>query len=411
MKQEITVSESEIQNRYEELLNSLPDGIFIIDAHGKISLANSAAATILGFTDKKMFVGMSVNELYANPGDHDALLSILGHRGKADKAIFDWKKKNGETTLIELTATPVHDHVGHIQGFYGIFRDISSKLQSQIAQQETLAETAARSIDEDKLLEVINFFRVVPMSLILQGVAHNLNTPLGTIRGRAELLQHHIKKNSGLTDAIADEKIRTDVNQFLAKLDKGIGEIVGQVDKASALIKGFSDKVSNEMNSYEGEFDLNALIEHEIKFLDSSLYFKHKVKKEIELDPTIPLVRGLYRDFSQAVYNLIIDSMKATGSLNDKIARIKTYHDQEFVYVEISDNREMSSTTDLARHLSINTDTTYAELPDEARFSYYDIEIANASRLLSKYQADLNIFPNNEPKFIIQIPKSITVPR
>ena len=322
------MSETEIQSRYEELLNSLADGIFIIDAYGKISLANTAAATILGYSDKKMFIGMSVNEIYANPGDHDALLSILGLRGKADKAIFDWKKKSGETTLIELTASPIHDKEKHIQGFHGIFRDISSKLQSQIAQQETLAETAARSIDEDKLLEVINFFRVVPMSLILQGVAHNLNTPLGTIRGRAELLQHHIKKNSGLIDAVADEKVRSDIVQFHAKLDRGIGEIVAQVDKASALIKGFSDKVSNEMNSYESEIDLNALIEHEIQFMGSSLYFKHKIKKETEFDPTIPFVKALYRDFSQAIYNLIVDSMKATGSKPEKLMKIKTFKDQ-----------------------------------------------------------------------------------
>lgn len=402
------MSEIEIQNQYEELLNSLPDGIFIIDSHGRIEMANTAAAAILGYSDKKDFLGLSVSVLYANPGDHDALLSILGHKGKADKTIFDWKKKNGETTLIELTASPIHDKKGHIQGMHGIFRDISSKLQSQIAQQETLAETAARSIDEDKLLEVINFFRVVPMSLILQGVAHNLNTPLGTIRGRAELLQHHIKKNSGLLDTVTDEKAKSDLMQFHAKLDKGIGEIVAQVDKASALIKGFSDKVSHEMNPYQMEMDMNKLIEHEISFLNSSLYFKHKVKKEIELDPTIPLVRGVYRDFSQAIYNLIIDSMKATASLPEKILRIKTYHDKDFLYIELSDNRTMPASTDLAYHLSIHTDTIYVDLPEEAQFSYYDIEIANASRLLSHYQAELNLFPNNEGKFIIQIPKTIT---
>lgn len=399
------MSEIEIQNRYEELLNSLPDGIFIIDSHGRIELANKAAAAILGYTDKKDFLGLSVSELYANPGDHDALLSILGHKGKADKTIFDWKKKNGETTLIEFTASPIHDKKGHIKGIHGIFRDISSKLESQIAQQETLAETAARSIDEEKLLEVINFFRVVPMSLILQGVAHNLNTPLGTIRGRAELLQHHIKKNTGLVEAISNEKTKADITQFHEKLDKGIGEVVTQVDKVSALIKGFSDKVSNEMNPYQTEIDINKLIEHEISFLDSSLYFKHKIKKEIELDRTIPSIPGIYRDFSQAIYNLIVDSMKATGSLSEKILRIKTYHDHNFIYIELSDNRIMSASTDLAYHLSIHTDTMYSNLPDEALFSYYDIEIANASRLLSLYQAELNLFPNNEAKFVIQIPK------
>jgi len=121
------------------------------------------------------------------------------------------------------------------------------------------------------------------------------------------------------------------------------------------------------------------------------------------------LVQGVYRDFSQAIYNLIIDSMKATGSLAEKILRIKTYHDQNFLYIELSDNRVMPASTDLAYHLSIHTDTIYVDLPDEAQFSYYDIEIANASRLLSLYQVELNLFPNNEGKFIIQIPKSLTV--
>ncbi|MBL7994085.1 PAS domain-containing protein [bacterium] len=399
------MSDMDIQNRYEELLNSLPDGIFIIDSHGRIELANKAAAAILGYSDKKDFLGLSVSELYAIPGDHDALLSILGHKGKADKTIFDWKKKNGETTLIEFTASPIHDKKGHIKGIHGIFRDISRKLESQIAQQETLAETAARSIDEDKLLEVINFFRVVPMSLILQGVAHNLNTPLGTIRGRAELLQHHIKKNANLADAISNEKAKADILEFHAKLDKSIGEIVTQVDKASALIKGFSDKVSSEMNPYQSEIDVNRLVENEISFLDSSLYFKHQIKKEIELDRTVPPILGIYRDFSQAIHNLIIESMKATGSLGEKVLRIKTSHDRNFIYIELSDNRTMPASTDLAYHLSIHTDTMYGSLPDEAQFSQYDIEIANASRLLSLYQADLNLFPNNEPKFVIQIPK------
>jgi PAS domain S-box-containing protein len=400
------MNQIDIQKRYDELINSLPDGIFVIDAHGQIVLANNAAAKILGYDDKQEFIGRGVNEIYANPGDHDSLLSILGHRGFTNKNIFDWKRKDGKTVLIELTATPTHDPGGHMNGFHGIFVDITRKLENQIAQQETLAETAARSIDEDKMLEAINYFRFAPMSLILQGIAHNLNTPLGGIRGRAELLQHHIKKNSDKVESIANDQAKTELQQLHAKLNKGIGEIIAQVDKATELIRGFSAKIAMEMTSGQTEIDLNALIQNELSFLDSSLYFKHKISREIILDPALPKIQGIYRNFSQAVYDLLINSMKATADVSVKKLKVKTSQNEGFVFIEISDNRPPVDAAEMDYHLSAHLDTRYVSISEEARFSLYDVEIANAQRLLEAERTELQIFPNGESRFVIQIPKS-----
>ncbi len=388
------MTQTEIQQRYNELINSLPDGIFVIDALGQIVLANDAAAIILGYADKQEFIGRGVNEIYANPGDHDSLLSILGHRGSTHKNIFDWKRKDGKTVLVELTATPTRDPNGHVNGFHGFFVDITRKLENQIANQETLAATAARSVDEDKMLEAISYFRFAPMSLILQGVAHNLNTPLGGIRGRAELLQHHLNKDASVEP------------QLNAKLNKGLAEIIAQVDKATELIKGFSAKIAMEMTSGQTDIDLNALIQNELAFLDSSLYFKHKITKEIILDPSLPKIKKTYRDVSQAIYDLFVHSMKATAESGDKRLTVKTFQNEEFIFVEISDNRPAVNAGQWEYHTSAHLDTMYNLIPEEAKFSIYDIEIVNARRLLAAQQIELQIFPNTESKFILQIPKT-----
>ncbi|MCB0833312.1 MAG: PAS domain-containing protein [Bacteroidetes bacterium] len=402
----MTVTLQEIRNQFEEVIQSLQDGVIIIDALSKIVFANHAAAEILEYNDKAGLIGVSMDDLYANPDDHDSLLSILGHRGEAEKSIFDWKKKDGSTTLIELTAKPVRNAEGHVAGFHGIFRDISKKLQSQIAQQETLAETAARSIDENKLLDIINFYQSIPMSLILQGVAHNLNTPLGTIRGRAELLIHQIRKNAHLCAAVSETKLQQDIEQFHAKLSKGLDEIVAQVDRASVLIHGFADKVSLEMNTVETEIDINKLVEQEFRFFESSLFFKHKVKKELRLDPTIKPIIGVYRDFSQAIYNLIVNSMKATSDKEERILIARTYQDDTFINIELEDNRELIPGDNSVYELSTNLDPRLDKIPEEARFSIYDLEVANVLRLLSAQQVEVEVFPDNLPKFIIRIPKS-----
>ncbi|MBX7150196.1 PAS domain S-box protein [bacterium] len=396
----------DLQRRYEELFNSLPDGAFVIDTGGNLIMVNDVATALLGYKSQTELVGSTIDKVYANPSDHDALLSILGHKKIAKKNIFDWKKKNGDPLLIELTATPIHDEQGHICGIQGIFRDISRRLESQIAQQETLAEAAARSIDESKFLEAVDFYRSVPMSLILQGIAHNLNTPLGGIRGRAELIQHNFLKNSKIFESITDEKLRNEINAVTSKMIKGITEIIVQVDKATELIRGFSTKISFEMNYVESLQDINYIIKNELSFLESSLYFKHKISKQIDLQDNLPKFKAYYRDVSLAINHLLINSMKAISELPERNLRIKTYQNDANICIELTDNRKPMSTDEIRYHHLINLSTRYTAIADEARFSPYDIEIADAMRLLQLYGGSLTIVSEKETKFIIQIPKA-----
>lgn len=154
----------------------------------------------------------------------------------------------------------------------------------------------------------------------------------------------------------------------------------------------------------EVDINLNDLILAELSFLDSSLYFKHKIQKNISLDPDLPILHGLYRPISQAIHNIIIHSMKATAELPDKILTINTRQTPVHLVVEISDNRKIRKNE--AEYLSKpHFESMYMGIPDEANFSAHDIDVALAAKCLTDASIGFQFFPNNEAKFIIQIQK------
>ncbi len=390
--------------RFEELFKILPDGAIVIDPVGKISLANQVAAQMLEYDDWNELIGKPVHKLYSNPADHDSLLSILGYRGVVEKNLFEWKKKTGETLLVELTASPLRDEEGHINGILGFFRDMTAKLENQLAQQATLEATAARTMDDDRFLEAVNFYQSMPMTLILQGIAHNFNTPFGSIRGRAELLKHQLEKNGDLFRH-PDQDQPGALPQIHAKQIKGLTDIIQQVDKLVELTRGFSQRLTFEYDNPESGFSLNDLIRNMILFLDSSLYFKHRIQKTVEYEPSVPAVSVSYRALSLAVYHLLIHSMKATAGLNQKKLWIRTGFDENSVWIDISDNRERMDEEQLSDLFSIRFSSRYPA-PDEARFSLCDLEIVNVKYLLSNYHADLEISSEDTTTFRIRMDRA-----
>jgi PAS domain S-box-containing protein len=392
--------ETLIQHQYEELFNCLPDGAIVIDSKAKIMLANQAAASILGYTNPQEMKGIDISTLYSNPSDHDTLLSVLGHRGVMEKGIYDWKQKNGQPVLIELRAAPLRDSQGHITGIQGIFRDITKKLESQLAQQQTLEETAARSIDKNQLIEMINFYLTNPPNLILQGIAHNLNTPLGNIRGRAELIKHNIEKHTHTgANEISDKE-----KEFYQKQIKGIGDIITQVDKTVDIIKSFTNKITFESDQNNIETDINSTINNMIVYFESSLYFKHRIQKEITLDTGLPMGLINTRELNSSLYHIIVNCIKATAGLPSMMIRVQSYVQDQNIIIEFSDNRNHMDEAEIEYHMNVNASTRY-KIPEEANFSAYDIEILCAKNILEANQCALEIISGDHTLFRMVIPQ------
>ena len=138
-----------IQDRAQQVLNAIDDGVFFLDPVGMAIFVNEAAVRILGFTNREM-IGRSMHELmhhhYADgtpfPAEECPMLSsakdAVQHRVGGDTF---WTKA-GKPVPVDYTSIPVKD--GRVvAGVVVTFRDISDQQRAEEQELRVKRERAA----------------------------------------------------------------------------------------------------------------------------------------------------------------------------------------------------------------------------------------------------------------------------
>jgi len=103
------------------------------------------------------------------------------------------------------------------------------------------------------------------------------------------------------------------------------------------IITSILRKTRQEHSLEERLIDLNAVLTEGLKFLEANPFFKHQVTRRVELDDSIPPIKGLYSDFSQSFSNVIKNALDAMRDSATKSLTIRTWHDATDLYVSVGD--------------------------------------------------------------------------
>jgi PAS domain S-box-containing protein len=139
----------QIERQNQLLLTAVGDGIYGVDAEGKTTFVNAAAADILGW-DKADLMGQKIHEVihHSHPDGstyhaHDCPIYEAFHDGaihRVDNEVF-WTK-NGQAIAVEYTSTPLTEN-NQLIGAVVIFRDITERKQTQDKLLNALKEVDA----------------------------------------------------------------------------------------------------------------------------------------------------------------------------------------------------------------------------------------------------------------------------
>ncbi len=149
--------ENELQRRLGELeaiLDSLPTGVLVRDADGRIVRANGAAVSIVGRPEDAL-----------RALDFDAFLAGL----RREHDLVRVERPDGSRALVAFRSAPVHTPAGERTGTVEILDDRSEHVE--------LTEHVHRM---DKM---------AALGTMAAGIAHEIRNPINAIRGFAELLQ------------------------------------------------------------------------------------------------------------------------------------------------------------------------------------------------------------------------------
>lgn len=196
---------------------------------------------------------------------------------------------------------------------------------------------------ENRTRELVKKERQALVGQMVQGFIHNLQGPMTAVCGRTELALRTAGKlleNQG-TPNIS----RKPVEQIVRHLDYSLDA----ADKVELLIHNLLAKGRNEAEDVKQELNLNDLIVKELEFLDADMELKHEVKKNLNLDPSLPCLFGIYSDFSQVIYNMIKNASDAMKNSSKKELAISTKHDNANIYIEFQDTGAGILPADLER--------------------------------------------------------------
>src|SRR5207244_6094615 len=115
-EEKLTVSE----RRYKETIELAPLGIYRCKEEGTIIAADETFTEMFGYEDTEDILQLNLErDIYANPSDRAELIKNYFDIGYVGDKQVQWKKQNGKTFWVQITAKAVKYKEGNLLYFEG----------------------------------------------------------------------------------------------------------------------------------------------------------------------------------------------------------------------------------------------------------------------------------------------------
>ena len=274
-------------SKSKELFQKIPIGIFWLDENENLKLYNNSFKAIF---DIKEYEEINIKSLIPY-----------------DSKDYQWQGKKleinpfySEKLKKELSITiHIHSFNSHVE-YYGIVTDVTEEIKR--------AKTN-RTLE----LELIRINRLGEIGRRVQSIVHNLNSPLNSVIGFAQLIQDENPENE-------------DINRII-KITASMSE----------TIKFLLQKTADDSIAVPMAMNINKLIKRELIFCTHDIFYKHNINLTLKLGKKLPEMNLVYGDIAQVfqtIFNNAIDSMYETIEKN---LTVSSFIKDDFVCISIQD--------------------------------------------------------------------------
>jgi PAS domain S-box-containing protein len=308
-----------LRNLMEAVLESSEDGIVLVNEQGRIISANQTFRRFYGLENRDP-LGLDLQDTRAlaqcrfeDPAEAVTLFTeMFALRDPVIRRSLQLLEP--QPRVISFYARPVIDHDGRTLGRISIHSDISAerKLQNELVQAEKMAS----------------------LGLLVAGIAHEINTPIGSINSNNDILIRSVGK---MRDFLSCAQCPPEVseNPEVIKIMKILEEInqnnrmaCDRIINIIRSLKNFArldDSEKKKVNIHDGLDSTLTLVHHQLKN-------RIRVVKEYG---DLPEIECYPNQLNQVFMNLLVNAgqaMPEQGTLT-----IKTFRDRDSVVVTISD--------------------------------------------------------------------------
>jgi PAS domain S-box-containing protein len=123
--------EKENEARFTELFETLNDGVYVAAGDGRLTDANPALVTLLGYRNREELCDRGLQELFGNAADWAARQKRLASAGilQGDEVVL--RRADGSFATCLHNATAIRDSAGNIVRLQGTFVDVTKRLEME----------------------------------------------------------------------------------------------------------------------------------------------------------------------------------------------------------------------------------------------------------------------------------------
>ncbi len=283
----------------ETVINSVHDGILVLDDIGVIQYANTASLRIIGLNDED--IGKTV--LLDKWPDLARWVDIEHASDAIDEATAitrEIEMHYPEQRYVRLVLLPMNfPGDTYSKGYVMVLSDITE--------------------DKESTQEMLESERISSIMLLAAGVAHEIGNPLNSLNIHLQLIERKLNK---LEKSKESEQI-----------EKSISVCKSEVERLNDILNHFLGAIRQTPPDFH-DVDLIPLLE-EVLTVQEETFKTQKIDIDVEVSAPLPVIQADANQIKQVLYNILknaIEAMPRGGKI-----KIKPQSDDEFVYLLVAD--------------------------------------------------------------------------
>lgn len=302
------------EQRFREIFELSPVGIFIGTVEGGIVRANAALCAMLGYTQEELQTKMLFELTYpADLAVEQMMFETKLLQGEAAFYEQRYLAKSGEVIWGNMASKIIADETGQFQYRLGIITNITERKDMEEALRLTADELSLANADLARAARLKDEF--------LASMSHELRTPLTAILGQSEVMQEQIygpltqEQQQALTDIQnSGQHLLTLINDLLdlSKIEAGKLELELRPVSVAAVCQASLRLIKNQAH-------------------------KKELAVTFTQDETVQILQADERRLKQILVNLLSNAVKFTPAKGSVGLEVRADPQQGEVYFTVWD--------------------------------------------------------------------------